>query len=65
MNPGVKTLSEEELVEHFLNRVRYGLKSKYYQNSLTSDVAELENAGPSEETFVNEKMVCGSGGCVL
>ncbi len=60
-----KTLSEEELVEHFLNRVRYGLKSKYYQNSLTSDVAELENAGPSEETFVNEKMVCGSGGCVL
>lgn len=57
-----KELTEEELVGHFLNRIRYGLKSKYYQNSLTDVSEKLSN---SMDFLPNEKAVCGSEGCVL
>ena len=61
-----KTLTENELVEHFLNRIRYGLKSKYYQNSLTDNSKMLSNETSANTDFSpNEKVVCGSGGCVL
>ena len=60
-----KTIDEKVLVEHFLNRIRYGLKSKYYQNSLTDKDVKLTNETTVIPFTPNEKMVCGSGGCVL
>lgn len=65
-----KVLDEDTLVGHFLNRMRYGLKSKYYQNSLTDKNKKIDNTVTqfvdNGETYQpNEKVVCGSGGCTL
>ena len=40
LNKGA-TVTTEEMIEGFLNRVRLGHKTKYYQNSLISDGIEL------------------------
>lgn len=61
-------LKEEDLVEHFLNRVRYGLKSKYYQNSLTgknSTVSNLPNTNQEVVIQPNERADCASGSCAM
>ena len=61
-------LKEEDLVEHFLNRVRYGLKSKYYQNSLTgknSTVSNLPNTNQDVVIQSNERADCASGSCAM
>ena len=62
------TLEKDELVGNFLARAKYGVKSKYYQNSYTVEVAKLENSEqgnePTEEGFApNERAMCASGGC--
>ena len=66
-------LTVEELVGRFLDRVRYGVKSKYYQNSLTGKKIEVRN-NPNKPNEVKEEVilsenvreqVCTSGGCVL
>lgn len=49
------TLSPDTLVARFLDRVRYGVKSKYYQNSLTTTSVSL--------TLPSKAAVCTAGGC--
>ena len=53
----VKTpvLNSDELVGRFLDRVRYGVKSKYYQNSLTDEKVDL--------SISTKTIVCANGGC--
>jgi hypothetical protein len=61
-------LKEEDLVEHFLNRVRYGLKSKYYQNSLTGQNTTISNLSNINQEVViqpNERANCASGSCAM
>jgi ribonucleoside-diphosphate reductase alpha chain len=51
-------LSSEDMVNEFLAMVKYGMKTRYYQNSLTSD-----QSGKRKET--DQITNCGSGGCSL
>lgn len=64
-------ISTEEIISNFLNMVKYGMKSRYYQNSLTSNQTSDNDTGISstiieEELNTNtEERGCGSGGCTL
>lgn len=71
-------LDENVLVERFLNRVRYGVKSKYYQNSLTPTESVTSDgtssgtaaADQQEDTSVlinteDRRANCSSGACTL
>lgn len=49
------TLSEETLFEHFLTRAIYGLKSKYYQNSLTES-NEITSEGIKPSKSIQEEV---------
>lgn len=66
-------LSEKVLMSHFIERVRYGLKSKYYQNSLTPN-EEVTSGGvagsaPSQDLMQDEegdrRANCVGGACSL
>uniref|UniRef100_A0A6C0JVP5 ribonucleoside-diphosphate reductase n=1 Tax=viral metagenome TaxID=1070528 RepID=A0A6C0JVP5_9ZZZZ len=47
-------LSSSEMIEEFLDMVKFGIKTRYYQNSLTSD---------ADVNTQNKKTVCASGAC--
>ena len=51
------TLESDVLVSRMLDRHRYGHKSKYYQNSLTSKDEDI--------SIIKKPAVCTSGGCDL
>lgn len=51
------TLESDVLVSRMLDRHRYGLKSKYYQNSLTTKDQDIST--------IKRPEVCGAGGCTL
>ena len=51
------TLESDVLVSRMLDRHRYGHKSKYYQNSLTSKDEDI--------SVIKKPAVCTSGGCDL
>lgn len=52
-------LESSRLIQDFLYMPKYGIKAKYYQNSLTSVDVKLGDLAP------NDKADCGSGGCTL
>lgn len=47
-------LSSTEMIDEYLDMVRYGIKTRYYQNSLTSD---------ADVNAQTKKSVCTSGAC--
>lgn len=72
---GDQKVSSSNMIQDYLDMVKYGMKSRYYVNSLTSKSVELnstENATKidiSEESKFNEDIVddrgCSSGACSL
>lgn len=69
----IPELTNKMLLIHFFTRVKYGVKSKYYQNSYTVDVDSLDQSDkPTVETtpasinevFSNERAEC-AGACTL
>jgi ribonucleoside-diphosphate reductase alpha chain len=62
-------VSKKEILERALLKMKYGLKSSYYQNSLVnSKQAKEESADqpvPELETAGADERGCGSGGCTL
>lgn len=58
-------ITTEEIIETHLAMVKYGLKSRYYQNSLTSSQEKTKEENEHEDPIVpNEKAEC-VGGCTL
>jgi ribonucleoside-diphosphate reductase alpha chain len=61
-------ITTDEIINVFKAMIKYGLKSRYYQNSLTSK-QPASNDGESEHEDAlqepNAPAVCGSGGCTL
>ena len=62
------TLTDNELVMHLVERTRYGVITKYYQNSLTTEPDDLDKASEDQEDQVtfqpNERAEC-VGACTL
>lgn len=62
-------LSENTLIRRLVARAKYGVVTKYYQNSFTVKVEEFgeENSNQelSDDSNVNNRQECGSGGCTL
>lgn len=61
-------ISTEEIINVFKAMIKYGLKSRYYQNSLTSKQTSPTETEPEQEDDFQEPdapSVCGSGGCTL
>lgn len=61
-------ITTDEIINVFKAMVKYGLKSRYYQNSLTSKLpptskTELEHELANQEP--NAPAICGAGGCTL
>jgi ribonucleoside-diphosphate reductase alpha chain len=55
-------LSEKEMVDEYLAMIKYGMKTRYYQNSLTSD--QQPTATPQEVVVSAPKeRGCASGAC--
>lgn len=49
-------ISDRDIVNEYLTMVKYGVKSRYYQNTLTSKAKEDEEL-PTEETIAEEPLV--------
>ena len=61
---GNKKVSSADIIQDYLNMVKYGMKSRYYVNSLTSSGNNLT----SEEDAINlesTEVGCSSGACSL
>ena len=59
-------ISTEEIIDTFKTMVKYGLKSRYYQNSLTSaSKTEIKEEDGEDNIETNQPAMCGSGGCTL
>lgn len=67
-------LDEDVLVQRFLDRIRYGVKSKYYQNSLTPSEAGFDEKDKAKTTTIiqttsiigaGDRAECESGACTL
>lgn len=67
-------LNRDDLVNNLINRVRYGVKSKYYQNSLTPSEGSMdESASAATQVIIpttqiigyGERADCASGACTL
>ena len=61
-------ITTDEIIKTFLAMVKYGLKSRYYQNSKTakSAVTEVESEAITEEIdLASEERGCASGACSL
>jgi len=57
-------LSEKEMVDEYLTMIKYGMKTRYYQNSLTSDQQPTATATPQEVVVSAPKeRGCASGAC--
>ena len=61
-------VTTEEIIETFLAMVKYGMKSRYYQNSKTSKQVSISTS-PTEEVeeidLASEERGCASGACSL
>lgn len=60
--PGETMVSEKEVVETYLLMVKYGLKSRYYTNSLRPKVKKMDEA---KSLVGNEEPTCPEVGTVL
>ena len=60
-----QTVSSTAIVNDYLNMVKYGLKSRYYVNSLTTEGTDLASTENALADQVQEDRGCGSGGCSL
>lgn len=61
-------ITTDEIINVFKAMIKYGLKSRYYQNSLTSKQPVTSDNEPEHEDTVQETnapTICGSGGCTL
>lgn len=71
-------ISDKEIINEYLTMVKYGVKSRYYQNSLTSkvkeeDIEEIKPEITNEEVLVDEYGYaddsdgkgCAGGSCTL
>lgn len=61
-------ITTDEIINVFKAMIKYGLKSRYYQNSLTSKQPASSDDEPEHEDALqepNSPAVCGSGGCTL
>ena len=54
---GTDTVTVTEMLKHYIRRHKYGLKTKYYQNSKTSKSIDLNSS--------EDEVGCGSGGCSI
>lgn len=50
-------LSSQEMIEEYLDMIRYGMKTRYYQNTRTSSIGK-------DHESIGQKG-CGAGGCTL
>lgn len=65
---GDQKISSSDMIKDYLDMVKYGLKSRYYVNSLTSkgvDLTSIENAINEAEIVDNDDRGCASGACSL
>lgn len=68
--PQGETVGSTELLEGFFRMTKYGLKSRYYYNTLTTEAKVLSNGEIVMIEVRNtdkgpEAPVCGSGGCAM
>lgn len=67
--PPGETVGSTELFNGFLRMTKYGLKSRYYYNTLTTAKKRLENGEivmvEVRNTDKNPEANCGSGGCKM
>jgi ribonucleoside-diphosphate reductase alpha chain len=60
------TVTTEELLNEYLIMIRYGIKSKYYQNPYTVATSGLEEQPTANTQIeVNARIECVGGGCQL
>ncbi len=65
---GDQKISSKEIVQNYLDMVKYGMKTRYYVNSLTSEGVKLDTdvalkTEPLEEE--NDERGCAGGVCTL
>lgn len=67
--PQGETVGSTELLEGFFRMTKYGLKSRYYYNTLTTEAKVLSNGEivmiEVRNTDSAQAPVCGSGGCAM
>jgi len=57
---GTDTVSSTEMIDDYLYRMKMGVKSKYYQNTLTTKGTDLNS---TEQMVLNTDVDTGSGSC--
>ena len=66
---GVQKVSSSNIVQDYLDIVKYGMKSRYYVNSLTGggvDLASTENAITGTDSIeITNEIGCAGGACAL
>lgn len=66
---GEEKVTSTEMLNGFFRMTKYGMKSRYYQNSMTSVVKELADGSKMLVEFMNtdgeEAADCGAGGCKM
>lgn len=58
---GADKVSSTQIINDYLDIVKYGMKSRYYVNSLTSEGTDLN----AEENAIGKERGCSSGACSL
>lgn len=58
-----ETISDSELLDHLTQMVRYGMKTRYYQNSKVSASRRDPNPEIDVDQIIEKEELCSSGGC--
>jgi len=68
---GDQKVSSSNMIQDYLDMVKYGMKTRYYVNSLTSKGVDLKSSeniiNPEQEDFIEalDERGCASGVCSL
>ena len=62
---GDTKVGTSEMLNGYFDLVKYGVKTRYYQNSLTAKGIELDTTTSNDVSAEEDSVGCGSGGCSL